>query len=329
MTDFLQYYRGLEVLESNAVFNGWRDTLPALIQQALHPNRDRRLPGWHQVLQELPKPAQIKTDLNTAAVRIESLEKYSGEQHDRLTELLFTWKPWRKGPFDICDIYIDSEWRSDLKWDRLSDAIEPLQGRRVLDVGCGNGYHCWRMAGAGAEVVLGIDPVLQYLMQYFAVQHFIAANNVFVLPFTLEALPAGLQCFDTVFSMGVLYHRRQPLEHLLQLQRCLKPDGELVLETLIIESDDQSVLVPPGRYAQMKNVHYLPSCAALEHWLANAGFKNIRLIDINITTPEEQRATTWSGDVSLIDFLDPQNTALTIEGHPAPRRAIYLANAQG
>ncbi|PMC22346.1 tRNA 5-methoxyuridine(34)/uridine 5-oxyacetic acid(34) synthase CmoB, partial [Klebsiella aerogenes] len=44
--------------------------------------------------------------------------------------------------------------------------------------------------------------------------------------------------------MGVLYHRRSPLDHLWQLKDQLAPGGELVLETLVIEGDENTVLVP-------------------------------------------------------------------------------------
>jgi hypothetical protein len=67
--------------------------------------------------------------------------------------------------------------------------------------------------------------------------------------------------------MGVLYHRRSPLEHLWQLKDQLVSGGELVLETLVIEGDENAVLVPGDRYAQMRNVYFIPSALALKNWL--------------------------------------------------------------
>lgn len=64
--------------------------------------------------------------------------------------------------------------------------------------------------------------------------------------------------------MGVLYHRRSPLEHLWQLKDQLVQDGELVLETLVVEGDENTVLVPGDRYAQMRNVYFIPSALALK-----------------------------------------------------------------
>ena len=59
-------------------------------------------------------------------------------------------QPWRKGPFSLFGVQIDTEWRSDWKWNRVAPHLSPLAGRRVLDVGCGNGYYGWRMCAAGA-----------------------------------------------------------------------------------------------------------------------------------------------------------------------------------
>jgi tRNA (mo5U34)-methyltransferase len=126
--------------------------------------------------------------------------------------------------------------------------------------------------------------------------------------------------------MGVLYHRRSPIDHLMKLKGCLRPGGELVLETLVIDGEEGDTLMPEGRYAKMRNVWFLPSCKTLISWMNRCGFKNCRVIDLNTTSLEEQRSTEWMEFHSLKDFLNPENTALTCEGLPAPKRAIILAN---
>jgi tRNA (mo5U34)-methyltransferase len=226
-------------------------------------------------------------------------------------------------------LLVDTEWRSDWKWDRIAPHIESLQGRSVLDVGCGNGFHCWRMAGAGASFVLGIDPHLLYTLQYWAIRHFVRAPEVHVLPLALEDLPPALQAFDTVFSMGVLYHRRAPLDHLRSLLGCLRPGGELVLETLVVEGPDDIALMPPDRYARMPNVWFIPTCNTLARWLGNSGYIEARLVDVTATSTEEQRATAWMTFESLAEALDPEDPTRTIEGHPAPKRAIFVARRPG
>ena len=322
---FFQYFAGLEAVRGNSAFEQWRNGLPALINAALQPERHGDIPAWQDILARLPKSSGGAGNFNDGVVELPDVAGSGLVDRDALQHLLMRLKPWRKGPYSIHGVFIDSEWRSDFKWDRLKDHISPMAGRLVLDVGCGNGYHCWRMSGAGAAAVIGIDPTLRYLMQYFAVQHFVRSRTVFVLPFALETLPDNLAAFDTVFSMGVLYHLRSPLDHLLALRSCLRDGGELVLETLVLENSGGRVLVPQDRYAQMKNVWFIPDCSVLEAWLLRCGYNSVRLIDISKTTIEEQRATPWSTDVSLADFLDPGNPDKTIEGYPAPVRAILMA----
>jgi tRNA (mo5U34)-methyltransferase len=141
----------------------------------------------------------------------------------------------------------------------------------------------------------------------------------------MEQITPNLQWWDTVFSMGVLYHRRSPFDHLHELRNALRPGGEVVLETLVIDGDESSVLVPEGRYARMNNVWFLPSAKALASWMTKAGFVEAEIVDISVTTTDEQRHTDWKPGTSLPDYLDASNPELTQEGHPAPKRAIIVA----
>ena len=242
--------------------------------------------------------------------------------------LLMQLAPWRKGPFDIGSVHIDAEWRSDLKWQRLEGAIAPLAGRRVLDVGCGNGYYALRMAGAGAAAVLGIDPTLLYVMQFLAVTEHLPPRPVAVLLLRLHELPEqACRAFDTTFSMGVLYHQRSPIEHLRQLRGTLRRGGQLVLETIFIPGDESYACTPADRYARMKNVWLLPTLAELTTWLRRSGFRDIEIVDTAITTSEEQRSTEWMRFESLAESLDPQDPTRTVEGWPAPRRVVVTGSA--
>lgn len=281
---------------------------------------------WLTLFDELPAIAPGSIDLATQ-VRIGQAEDGTEEQRATLESAARTFMPWRKGPWSFFGIEIDTEWRSDMKWNRLLPHIQPLAGRRVLDVGCGNGYHCYRMFGANAELVLGVDPHPAYFFQYRLMQHYLRQLAVFVLPITLDQFPAKSGLFDTVFSMGVLYHRRSPIDHLLQLQSCLREGGELVLESLVVDGPDGYALMPEDRYCQMKNVWFLPSVATTESWLRRCGYRDVRTVDVNATDSREQRSTAWMPFQSLRDGLDPHNPALSIEGLPAPKRAITLATA--
>ena len=303
----------------------WRDALADASLARLGAGAHGDLARWESALAALPPLPAGEVRLNSDCVGLQSLSPLDSATATGLRETLMRLHPWRKGPFCLHGLHLDTEWRSDWKWERLADAISPLDGRLVLDVGCGNGYYGWRMLGEGARLVLGIDPTLLFVVQFLAINQYLARDELAVLPLGIEDLPATLTGFDTVFSMGVLSHRRSPLDHLGELRRLLRPGGELVLETLVLEGDGQQVLVPPGRYASMRNVWFIPSVEALAVWLGRCGFENVRVVDVSRTSREEQRSTDWMYFQSLPDHLDPADPNLTIEGLPAPVRAIFMA----
>ncbi|KGE03933.1 tRNA 5-methoxyuridine(34)/uridine 5-oxyacetic acid(34) synthase CmoB [Pseudohaliea rubra] len=305
----------------------WASLLREQVAEGLSPARHGDLPRWQAALDALPDIATATVHLDRSRVGADPVAPLAPATAEQLREALQGLHPWRKGPYELFGVHVDTEWRSDWKWDRLAGGLTSLAGRRVLDVGCGNGYHCWRMRGAGAMEVVGIDPSPLFVLQFQALQRYLRDEAVSVLPLPLEALPRPLPAFDTVFSMGVLYHRRSPLDHLLALRDCLRPGGELVLETLIIDGGAGMTLVPQGRYARMGNVWFLPTCATLLDWLAKVKFRDARVVDVSTTSTKEQRRTAWMRSQSLADFLDPKDPGLTIEGYPAPRRAVVVASA--
>ncbi len=304
----------------------WSQQLQKNIPEKLAADRHGKMVNWQKALHALPELTPSHVELK-ARVEIGSAEDLGSVSREQLTEQLQAFHPWRKGPFSLFGIDVNTEWRSDWKWDRVVPHIQPLTGRKVLDIGCGNGYHGWRMLGEGADLVLGIDPTLISVMQYQVVQRYVGDRNHYVLPLGIEDVPADLACFDSVFSMGVLYHRRSPLDHLFELRALLRPGGELILETLVVEGGEGKVLMPEGRYAKMRNVWFIPSVSTMMLWLRRCGFKNIECVDVNRTSIEEQRQTEWMTFESFADFLDPQNQTKTIEGYPAPLRAVFVAAA--
>ncbi|TVM05175.1 MAG: tRNA 5-methoxyuridine(34)/uridine 5-oxyacetic acid(34) synthase CmoB, partial [Halomonas sp.] len=231
----------------------WLALLPEQLAKGLDRHRHGDLPMWEKAVRKLPPlPAERKVHLDQDTVRVDMA--LSDSQQRQCFNLLRKLAPWRKGPYSLGGIDIDTEWRSDWKWQRLAPHLAPLSYRKVLDVGGGSGYHAWRMAGAGADFVLVIDPSPRFYWQFQAVRHFIGdadQQRTHFLPVGIEQVPPKLGFFDTVFSMGVLYHRPSPLEHLQQLKEALAPGGELVLETLVVEGDEQTVFMPGERYAAM------------------------------------------------------------------------------
>lgn len=281
--------------------------------------RHGKFDAWWRLVNEIPNQPPTATELDRDAPRVSGPE---------LPETF--WQelgPWKKGPFQIGELFLDAEWRSCLKWDRVREMAAPVGNRTVLDVGTGNGYFLLRAAGDGASFTLGLEPSAHYCAQYLALQRVYRCDNIALLPTTSSGFSQGCQAFDTVFSMGVLYHRRSPLDHLAELRGFLRPGGELVLETLVVPGDEGYALVPRDRYAMMRNVWFIPSVPTLTAWLTRLGLVNVRFSEAAVTTREEQRTTRFTGQPSLENFLDPEDETRTIEGYPAPRRVIWVAEA--
>ena len=283
-----------------------------------HPHGD--LQRWRKTLEKLPAVKTCAT-LDCPAPRLGTPVRKKEDLGAKLMGL----HPWRKGPLQLAGVRIETEWRSDWKWERVAPHID-LRGHRVLDIGSGNGYFGLRMLGAGAEFVVGIDPTLLFVMQYFACRHFSGDIGNYVLPLGVEDLPNGPAGLDTVFSMGVLYHRKDPANHLNRIFSLLKDGGTMVLETLVLpKGGEENLMVPDGRYARMRNVWAIPGTGRLLQWVEEAGFSEPSVVDITPTTTQEQRSTAWMTFESLEQALDPSDQSMTVEGLPAPVRAMVIA----
>ena len=313
----------------NTVLEPFTDELIAAVNARGDDLKHGHLPQWRQAVEMAPPLDQSSLTVVDGAVVINA-KPMANEERSQLMTTLTSLMPWRKGPFRFADITVDTEWRSDWKWDRLVPHLQALQGRNVLDVGCGSGYHLWRMREAGARLALGIDPGLLFIHQFALLQRYTQDVATQYLPLTMDSLPSPMRCFDTVFSMGVLYHRRDPLEHLDELRAALRRGGELVLETLVFPdasgTKDISLTID-GRYASMRNIWELPTPTRLQRWITESGFRGARLVSLEQTTTDEQRATPWMTQHSLSEALDPTDQGRTVEGHPRPCRAIVLAEA--
>lgn len=312
----------LNWLEKNNSSLDMRSTIEQ-INFTLSTKRYGDLPDWMKHFDNLPdtqpSESQFESELNIGAAH-----DLSEDQAKLLRASLEGLIPWRKGPITLFNEFIDTEWRSDWKWDRVKPYLH-LKDRNVLDVGCGNGYHMWRALADKPARVLGIDPSPRFVVQFYMLKKYYQGKTpIDLLPIGIQDLP-GHELFDTVLSMGVLYHRRSPMDHLIELADQLRPGGQLLLETLVIEGAENDVLLPDGRYAKMPNVWFIPSVLALSKWIKRAGFTDIQCVDESVTTFEEQRTTDWMRFHSLKDFLDPNNPELTFEGYPRPRRAALIA----
>ncbi|MCW8800436.1 MAG: tRNA 5-methoxyuridine(34)/uridine 5-oxyacetic acid(34) synthase CmoB [Desulfobacter sp.] len=311
----------------------WYDALEKLVKdkRAYLDSAGGNFEKFKHVVKDLPEICSHKVDLSPdpayRAVSIGQADQLLPDEKERLYNGLVNLSPWRKGPFDFFGVLVDSEWQSWMKWERLVPHLPNLKHKKILDIGSSNGYYMFKMAASDPMFILGLEPQSAFYYQYCAAQKYLNLKNVFCLPATYNELPVMNRFFDLVLCMGILYHRKSPVKMLRQIHDSLVPGGQVVVENLVIKGENNYCLFPSDRYAKMRNVFFIPDLSAMEAWLTRAGFSDIRCVDITDTTLEEQRKTQWIQTESLEDFLDPEDPSKTVEGYPAPVRAIYTARA--
>jgi tRNA (mo5U34)-methyltransferase len=241
----------------------------------------------------------------------------------KIEEVAKKMMPWRKGPFDLFGLFIDTEWQSFLKYNLLEPYFN-LKGKRVADVGCNNGYYMFRMLTHEPELLVGFDPSALYKTQFDFINHFVKSDIKYEL-LGVEHFPFYEHKFDTVFCLGVLYHRSDPVGMMKDLAKGVEKGGELFLDTFIIDGDDDICLSPEKTYSKIPNIYFVPTVKVLKNWCERAGFINVEVLAIIPTTEDEQRSTPWIEGQSLENFLDPDDSTKTVEGYPAPKRAYIKA----
>ncbi|MDP2850374.1 MAG: tRNA 5-methoxyuridine(34)/uridine 5-oxyacetic acid(34) synthase CmoB [Sulfuricurvum sp.] len=274
-----------------------------------------------EALQKLPKIESTVELGNT--VKVTTKETVDIAELERVARLMM---PWRKGPFDLFGLFIDTEWRSDLKYNFLRPHFN-LAGKKVADIGCNNGYYMFRFLEDAPAKVVGFDPSALFQSQFDLINHYVKSDIVYEL-LGVEHLPYYEEKFDVIFCLGVLYHRSDPVAMLKALAQGLAEGGEIYLDTFIIDGDEPYALCPSGSYSKITNVYFVPTLKALENWCIRAGFTSVEVLGTVLTTSDEQRKTDWIESQSLEDFLDPADSSKTIEGYPAPKRG-YIRIKRG
>ena len=256
-------------------------------------------------------------DYKVTNINFNDTIEIDGEFDENILKTAKALMPWRKGPFKIGDVFIDSEWQSFIKYNLLEKHFN-LENKIVGDVGCNNGYYMFRMLKQNPKKVIGFDPMALFKLQFDFINHFVKSDKLKYELLGVEHLPFYEEKFDTIFCLGVLYHRSDPVTMLKQLKQSLKPNGEVILDTFIIEGEDEIALTPK-RYAKMRNIYFIPTINALKNWAEIAKFKDFEVLEIKPTDLNEQRKTDWIEGESLNNFLNEDGTK-TIEGYPPPIR---------
>lgn len=102
---------------------------------------------------------------------------------------------------------------------RLLDRLGTLRGRRILDVGCGDGRLTLAMQQSGADIV-GLDPVVDMVRRA-------SDRGVPAVVGLAEALPLASGVWDLVFSNAALHWCLDHERAITEFVRVLRPGGRL------------------------------------------------------------------------------------------------------
>lgn len=274
---------------------------------------------YQEAIQALKTYDDVEVKLgDRVEVQISNLSTQDAQQ---IKETALLMKPWRKGPFQINDLLIDSEWQSQIKYNLLEPHFN-LKDKIVGDIGCNNGYYLFRMLSHKPKKLIGFDPSAIYYSQFQFIDHFIKSDIVYEL-LGVEHVEFYEHKFDILFCLGVLYHRSDPVAMLKSLFKGLNKGGELILDTFMIDGEAEICLTPKDRYSKIPNIYFVPTVNALKNWCHRAGFETVEVLETMKTEHQEQRKTEWIDTQSLEDFLDPKDNTKTVEGYPAPKR-VYI-----
>ncbi len=282
--------------------------------------------GWKNIapikeaLQTLPEPRVNSIKFNDA-IEVELEPAYQAEQGGKIEAIAKMMLPWRKGPFKIGELFIDSEWQSFIKYKIIEPHFD-LKDKIVGDIGCNNGYYMFKILKQQPKKLVGFDPSALFYMQFEFINRFVKSDIKYEL-LGIEHAQYYEHKFDTLFCLGVLYHRSDPIGSLKSLYKALNRGGELILDTFMIDGEDDICLTPKECYSKIPNIYFIPTINALKNWCFRAGFKEVEVLAVKKTDLNEQRKTDWIESQSLNDFLDPSNQNLTVEGYPAPKR-VYI-----
>ena len=124
--------------------------------------------------------------------------------------------------------YITSQISTEFKRNLMDS--EPLDGLRILDIGCGGGLLCEPMARLGAQVV-GADAAKNNIP--VAQIHAQAQNlNIDYRHTTAEALAEKGELFDIILDMEVIEHVAKPQSYLNACHKLLRPGGLHICSTI-------------------------------------------------------------------------------------------------
>ncbi|KAI9301399.1 S-adenosyl-L-methionine-dependent methyltransferase [Cunninghamella echinulata] len=117
------------------------------------------------------------------------------------------------------------------EWPALQKLLPDFKNKRVLDIGCGYGWHCFYCIEQGASSVVGIDPSLKMLQvaESKKAEKGISVNNQITFQqLQMEDMDFEKNSFDVVIS-SLAFHYTMDFDLVVKkINDFLQPGGQLV-----------------------------------------------------------------------------------------------------
>ena len=169
---------------------------------------------------------------------------------------------------------------------RLAAIPKRLEGMKVLDVGCWDGFYSFWCEKQGAKVIpLDNFQYVAFTKSSYGID--LQGGEGFRLAAQLLGSPLSLVqkdfvdaegTYDIVLFLGVLYHQRNPLLALEHLHRL--SDYCAVIETLYLEGEERPIMefyLGATKNSDPTN-YWGPSLRCVEHMLLDVGFRSVHSI---------------------------------------------------
>jgi tRNA (mo5U34)-methyltransferase len=158
--------------------------------------------------------------------------QYSREE---LRELFDSVKPWHH----LIDVHgvptkVEPAWGEYLDhpralWESVSQVLPDLSGKRVLDVGCNDGFFLFACRQLGAKEVVGIEASEHFFNHAVLVNSLLDPGGISVHQMSAYDVGDEMGEFDVTLALGLIYHLKSPL---LFLERV----APITSSTIIVET---------------------------------------------------------------------------------------------
>jgi SAM-dependent methyltransferase len=176
-------------------------------------------------------------------------------------------------------------------------------GKRVLDLGCLEGYFSVECALQGATV-LGVEGKIINVKKCEFVKSVLRLDDVtFVKDDAMRVTRERYGSFDVVLALGLLYHLEDPFSFLANMAELC--EGFMLLDTHVALLDDAEA-VPPGweiELSPLKEFAFRGETYRGRLYREFAPSDTTVVKEFSITSSLENELSVWLTEASLVDLL--------------------------